>query len=540
VSAHPERGWFDPEGPGALIIDTLPPEPAPEELEVIAAAAADELRHEVDVPGDDGAHLRVPGGPLPLPIAELLETIVATDAEPLVAGDPFYPVPEPELTPKRARLAAITRRREAERAAEEELPLTAEQQAEIDAIEAEATRTGKSRVDLLNERRPLGDRRADGGSAHDDARRHAPEPEAAEPAERPWPRPRSVVDPAAAMADVWHTDGIARPGRLVVIAAAEGVGKSYARLEWSIRLATGHGALFNHYRIAKACRVLTFDVENGEEEETRREEEVLARLGLARSDLGDYWSVSLEGLQLIDPADQVYIRAAIERSSPAVVFFDTGSSMVGDEWGAELKAAIRFLRGLARQFGCTVVVLVHLVKPVRAASNGKANRKPPEGSQHGTSLSDVMGQWTRQADTVAMMASTGGDRVVWTVRKRAPHSQVVLRAEGGTFDIVQVLAGEDLGVGIMERIHGCIATGYADTASIAAYLEIAERTVFRHLAKLRKAGRVAPDAPLRLSEVVSALVSAGPSEGARPVAAPVSDMSVEPTDSVSPPIGGTT
>jgi len=148
-----------------------------------------------------------------------------------------------------------------------------------------------------------------------------------------------------------------------------------------------------------------------------------------------------------------------------------------------------------------------------------------------------MGQWTRQADTVAMMASTGVERVIWTVRKRAPHSQVVLRSEGGTFDIVQVLAGEDLGVGIAERIHGCIATGYADAASIATYLEIAERTVWRHVKSLREAGRVALDAPLRLSEGVSSPVSTGPSVGERRSSAPVSDMSGERTDTVSPPVG---
>lgn len=331
-----------------------------------------------------------------------------------------------------------------------------------------------------------------------------PEPD---PSARPWPRPRSEVDPAAALTDQWLVDGIVRPGRFVVIAAAEGVGKSHARLEASIRLATGHGALFNHYRIPAACRVLSFDVENGDEEETRREEETLARLGLARSDLADYWGVSLEGLSLTDPADQAYIREAIERSSPAVVFFDTGSSMVGDEWGTELKSAIRFLRGLAREYGCAVVVLVHLVKPAKAPANSKATRKPAEGSQHGTSLADVMGQWTRQADTVALMAPAGADRVLWTVRKRAPHSQLVLHAEGGTFDVLQVVAGEDLGVGTMERIHGCIATGYADAASIASYLEVTERTVWRHVAKLRGAGRVAPDAPLRLSAGVSPPVS---------------------------------
>ena len=324
----------------------------------------------------------------------------------------------------------------------------------------------------------------------------------------------------------------------MVIAAAEGVGKSYARLEWSIRLATGHGALFNHYRIAGQGRVLSFDVENGEEGGGTSRGGGSRRLGLTRADLVDYWGVSLEGLSLTDPHDQAYIRTSIERVRPAVAMFDTGSSMMGDEWGAELKAAIRFLRGLARRYGCAIVVFVHLVKPARAASNGKANRKPRRPPSTEPPWPTSWGQWTRQADTVALMADAGAGRILWTVRKRAPHSQLILHAEGGTFDVVQVVAGEDLGVGTMERIHGCIATGYADAAAIATYLEKSERTVWRHIAKLRDDGRVAADAPLRVSVPVSVPVSPtvrlSVNGNSGHVAALVSDMSVERTDSVSP------
>ncbi len=367
-------------------------------------------------------------------------------------------------------------------------------------------------------------------------------PMAATDAERPWPQPRSKVDPSAALVDTWLVDGVLRPGRLLVVAGPEGLGKSRVRLELGVRLATAHGALFNHYGIPGPGRVLSFDVENGEEEEVRREEETVARLGLSRTDLADYWGVSLEGLSLTDAVDQAYIRTSIERAAPAVALFDTGSSMMGDEWGAELKAAIRFLRGLARQYGCAIVVFVHLVKPAKVAGGAKARGKPAPNAQHGTALVDVMGQWTRQADTVALMADAGAERVLWTVRKRAPHSQLVLLAEGGTFNVVQVVAGEDLGVGTAERIHGCIATGYADAGAIATYLEMSERTVFRHIATLRKAGRIAPDAPLRVSVPASAPVSARVSRSASvngaPAAVPVSDMSAGRTDSVSPPVRG--
>jgi hypothetical protein len=316
-----------------------------------------------------------------------------------------------------------------------------------------------------------------------------PEPE--DP--RPWPVSAAEKDPTAAMADPWLVEGVLRPARFMVWAAAEGVGKSYGRAELAIRLATGHGALFDHYPIPAPCRVLLIEVENGDDEEIRREEEILERLGLARADLGDYWTLSLEGLALGDGADQEYVREAIRRAEPAVVIFDTGSSMIGDEWGAELKAAVRFLRGLARAQGCAVVVCVHVVKPSRQGKRGK------DTAPHGQELVDVMGQWTRQADSVGLMSETSGGRVLWTMRKRVPRSTLVLVPEAGTFHAIEVAAGEDLGAPTRERVYGCIATGQADALSIAGYLGLSLRTVRRHVAALREAGRVAGDGPLAVS-----------------------------------------
>jgi hypothetical protein len=133
------------------------------------------------------------------------------------------------------------------------------------------------------------------------------------------------------------------------------------------------------------------------------------------------------------------VRDEIERVRPDVVIFDTGSSMVGDEWGRELKLAVRFLRSLAREYGCAVVVCVHLVKPNRQAKAGK------DAPEHGTELSDVMGQWTRQADSVALMARTKDEQIVWTMRKRVPRSTLVLAPSDGTFRVVSAVVGGELG-----------------------------------------------------------------------------------------------
>jgi AAA domain-containing protein len=312
---------------------------------------------------------------------------------------------------------------------------------------------------------------------------------------RPWPQPASEVDPSGALEDEYLVDGVIRPGRLMVLASTEGLGKSHARGEIAMRLATGHGALFDHYRVPGSCRVLTFDVENGDEEELRREEEIRERLGISRADLTDYWRVSLEGLSLADPADQAYILAAVAKVRPSLAIFDTGSSMVGDEWGQPLKDAIRFLRLVARQYGCAVLVVVHLTKPSRQAKPGK------DQPQHGTSLADVMGQWTRQADSVALMADAGADRVKWSMRKRVPHSTLVLERTEGTFHAVQVIAGEDLGVGTTNRVFNAIASGATDAPSIHEALGLSVRTVRRHVAVLRRENRVSQEGPYRIARM---------------------------------------
>jgi hypothetical protein len=320
----------------------------------------------------------------------------------------------------------------------------------------------------------------------------------------PWPQPASERQ-ANREDDAWIIDGVLRPGRLLILAAAEGVGKSYARLEVAIRCATGSGALFGHYPIPERVRVLTVDVENGAEEEARREDEVLEALELARADLGDYWTVSLGGLSLTDPRDQRYLREAVSRVHPAVLILDTGSSMVGDEWGTELKDAVRFLRELAGESGCAIVVCVHLVKPSRQ------QRKTKDAPVHGQELADVMGQWTRSADSVALMSSAGPDRMLWTMRKRVSHSSLVLEPAGGIFRVVTAVIGDDESASTRDRVLRCIATGHATAADIATYLRVSERTVWRHIGALRKAGSVSPEGDLSLTDVsggVSADVSA--------------------------------
>ena len=187
--------------------------------------------------------------------------------------------------------------------------------------------------------------------------------------------------------DAWNIEGVNRPASLLVIGGGEGTGKSQAFRELAIRGATGTGPLFGHYAIPHRLRVMVLDEENGEAEEYRRETAILATLGLGRADLADYFRVSFAGMVLTDPTSQKWLDGQVERVRPGLLAFDTGTSMIGDEWGGELKAAVRYIRSLIVRYGCSVAVLVHMVKPSR-------DRRPNDPA-HGSAMAHVMGQWTR-------------------------------------------------------------------------------------------------------------------------------------------------
>jgi hypothetical protein len=281
-----------------------------------------------------------------------------------------------------------------------------------------------------------------------------------------------------------------RPHALGILASAEGIGKSYARLELALRLATGTGSLFGHYPITRPARVVLVDEENGPSEEYRREAEVLAALGLDRSALTRYFRTSYAGMNLTKPDRQEWLRAEIDRLAADLAIFDTGGAMVGDEWGEPLKEAVRFLRSLP----CAVLACVHLTKPPRER----------HGAQHGSALADVMGQWTRSADVVAVMADLGAGRARWTVRKRVPPSSLVLAQRAGLWDVVAV-AEDHEAASLDTRVLRAIAAGAATADELRIALGTADRplpkrSLYNALGRLRSDGFVSDGTPLALTD----------------------------------------
>jgi hypothetical protein len=293
--------------------------------------------------------------------------------------------------------------------------------------------------------------------------------------------------PAPVESQDWVVEGIARPGSIVVIASAEGLGKSYVRKETELRLGSGSGPLFGRFDVRRPYRVATFEEENGEAEEWRRDEQVLASLGLTRASLGDrVHRVSYPGLDLTKTDSQEYVREQVSSVGAEVVWLDTGGSMVGEEWGEPMKLAYRFLREL----GMTVFLNVHLVKPARGQSHGPS---------HGSSITDVMGQWTRQADAVLLMSDLGEGRARVLVRKRVPKLDLVMAQKDGLWVVVAEGAGTGTEANTERRVLRAIGAGADSAASIAAALGIGERSVYRAVGVLRKDGQVADRTPYRLT-----------------------------------------
>ncbi len=291
-----------------------------------------------------------------------------------------------------------------------------------------------------------------------------------------------------------YVRGFIRPGKLVEIAASEGIGKSWVRKELEHRLASGTGSLFGHYPVTRPVRVGTVDEENGPDEEWRRDEDMLAALGVTRDQLGDrYRRASFLGLNLTDERTQEYLRR--QARDLEVLFLDTGGSMVDEEYGAPLRGSVRFLRSLIRDRpALTVVVLVHMVKPVRDARAAAPRRRP---------LSDVMGQWTRQADVVAVMTDLGADRYRWELMKRrgVPRSAGIVDYSGGLAAWVADVdeAGETASTGDAIHVLRAVAAGATDWKAVCTGTRLAKDRAFAAIRSLRSDGLIEPGTPYRLT-----------------------------------------
>jgi hypothetical protein len=308
--------------------------------------------------------------------------------------------------------------------------------------------------------------------------------------------------PNPARADDWLVRNMIRPGSLCVLASPEGVGKSFAHKELSIRGALGPekgGALFNYVSLAiqRRFRTVLIEVENGEDEESDREAMILDTLGVTYDDIGDeYIRYSFAGTDLVTKVGRAKVRAAVALDRPDLLVIDTATSQSTVEWGEVLKDVLNWVRSLAVEFKVAVLLVVHMIKPVR---------DPKSGSRAGIGqrgLSDVMGQWTRPADAVFVMdAASGDDRAIFRTYKRLPvKTKIVITQKQGIWDVVGT-AKEPARIIVAGKIAKDILQGIADGIEPLneKTLKCSRTGFYDALKSLRESGLVGDGQPYRLT-----------------------------------------
>ena len=307
----------------------------------------------------------------------------------------------------------------------------------------------------------------------------------------------SEAQPNPDFATDYLIQNLIRPRSLVVLASTEGLGKSRIRKELDIRLAAGMGPFLGFFSIAAPARVVEFDAEQGEDLEYELEDKVLATLELDRGALGDRLiRYSFPGFTLSTPEGLAVLDAALERDRPQLATLDTaGMFLDGEEWGKELRNALKELIKRTQRFECSFLLVVHLVKPSR-----EGRGKPQDGQRR--ALTDVMGQWGRQATTVMLMSGAAGeDRVHLDVYKRVPNVRLMLAQKDELWEVVASGDGGTLEARLnlgLDRTDMKILTAIADKIPVVAASGVGESAFFERLKVLRKDGFVAPGTPYEL------------------------------------------
>lgn len=243
----------------------------------------------------------------------------------------------------------------------------------------------------------------------------------------PWPEPEDRgVATRSELGGVEYVEDLIRPARIVVWAAEEGSGKSYAvDDELGIRVAVAGGSFAGTWPVLQKGPVLYLS-EMHADDDYEREATVLGSLGLQRSDLGGrLYRLSLATAArgrraLTDAHWRTWITAWCRDHGVILLIFDTATGAASvDPWGQAIQAVYRDLRVMVSEYPALAIVLVvHLKKPTGRGGRG---------------LSDVLGEWGRWCDVVVLQENDGAslDRAKLTVRKRVRRERRIVATKSG-------------------------------------------------------------------------------------------------------------
>lgn len=290
-----------------------------------------------------------------------------------------------------------------------------------------------------------------------------------------------------------------RPGTTVMLAGPPGAAKSWASRQLALTCAAGIPTYLDRYDVPRRLNVLVVDEDNGPDEEWRREESLMAHLGLQRRDLGNVRRVSLEGVQLEHESWQRWLRGQVRSHDLDLVVLDPISEMHG---GKELRedpafrSVLAFLKRLKVDFPRLATVVVHHTR-----------KRDPKAGAGQASLEDVRGQWGQTPDVVAMLIPLGARRAKWEVHKRVPHSSLVLEqvaegqpGEGALRTVADETVVRSQQQQTDDRVLAAIEAGATAADQIVAAAGLSRSGVFKALGRLANAGLITRRAPYSVVE----------------------------------------
>lgn len=300
--------------------------------------------------------------------------------------------------------------------------------------------------------------------------------------------------PAPEKPDEWLVEGLIRPGTTVMFAGRYGAAKSWLSRQLALAAGAGLPLFLDRYAIARPLNVLVVDEDNGPDEEWRREESLLAHLGIGRSNVSRVRRVSLEGVLLDAEPWQRWLRGLIRLHEIDLVVLDPISEMHG---GKELRedpsfrSLLAFLKRLKVDFPRTATALVHHTRKP-AASDRTVER----------SLDDVRGQWGQTPDVIALVSPMAEQRSAFEVHKRAPHSRLTLaqvpkgeHGEGGLHAVADETTGLSTSQKTDNRVLAAIDAGARIAEEVRLGTGLSRQGVYKAVKRLAAAGLITPKPP---------------------------------------------
>jgi hypothetical protein len=325
-----------------------------------------------------------------------------------------------------------------------------------------------------------------------------------------WPLPEDRG--TAVLSDLGNTEyveDLVRPGRIIVWAAEEGSGKSFAvDGELAIRLAVAGGSFAGTWAIAENGPVLVLS-EMHSDDDFLREQTVLASLGLERGALTDrYFRLPLmtaaggkPALTVPEWRDWITAWLADHRALLMVVDTATGATQI-DPWGAAIQEVYGGLRAMIGAYpALSVVLVVHCRKPT-----GRGDRR----------ISDVLGEWGRWCDVVVLQENDGNslERCRLTVRKRVRRERriIVTKSAGLLVEPTDADAGKGAKIPLAEVVAAIDARPGMTLAELGQALGVSKDTASNYVTEAESDGLLisVPIGPRRQKHIYRADAIAEP------------------------------